>query len=801
MSDYIRFFNTLSLNDLPLVGGKNASLGEMIRLLSRKQIQVPNGFATTVAAYQAFLEYNQLPEKIQPLLAAFAAGQTSLPQTGHAIRQLFVNTEFNPELIAAVRAAYAELSQQYGQQAVDVAVRSSATAEDLPDASFAGQQETFLNITGSANILNAIRKCFASLFTDRAIAYREKQGYDHLEVALSVGIQKMVRSDRGSSGVIFTLDTETGFPQVVVVTGAWGLGECIVQGMVTPDEFIVHKPLLEDSRYQPIISKKVGNKHKKMVYDTSGVGSTLIVDTTLEERSSFCLADSDILTLARWAQIIEQHYNRPMDIEWARDGESGELFIVQARPETVQSQQSEHLFRTYELLDAAQPLLSGLSIGHAIATGRVCLIRSVEDIRHFIPGSILVTEMTDPDWVPIMSKAAGIITDQGGRTCHAAIVSRELGVPAVVGTGNATRLLQHEQLVTLSCAQGDQGFVYEGVLQYRENEVELTRIPRTRTRIMLNVANPDMAFRWWRLPSDGIGLARMEFIINNAIKIHPMALIDYEKLPDEAVRRQIQQLTRGYADKKEYFVDQLAYGIARIAAAQYPKQVIVRMSDFKTNEYANLIGGQAYEPHEENPMLGFRGASRYYSPEYRAGFELECRAIRKVREQIGLTNVCVMIPFCRTLEEADRVQAVMAEAGLERGREGLQIYMMCEIPANVILGEKFAPKFDGFSIGSNDLTQLALGVDRDSGKLASLFDERNEAVLVMIEQVIQKAHAAGIKIGICGQGPSDHPDFALFLVRAGIDSMSLNPDSYVDVVQRVAELEASLGISPTNAAV
>lgn len=792
-NQYIRFFDTLSLNDMPLVGGKNASLGEMIRLLSRKNIQIPHGFAITVNAYRDFLSYNQLREKIASLIHDFKQRNRSLENTGQAIRHLFLNTKFPADFVSAVDNAYAELSQFYQQESIDVAVRSSATAEDLPDASFAGQQETFLNVVGINSILEACRKCFASLFTDRAIHYREEQGYDHLEVSLSIGIQKMVRSDLGCSGVMFTLDTETGFPHVITITGAWGLGECVVQGMVTPDEFLVFKPLLEQEDKIPILSKKLGRKDKKMIYAAGGVGTTQIVDTSYEEKNSFCLSDAEILKLAKWASIIEKHYQKPMDIEWAQDGESGELFIVQARPETVQSRKKTELFRSYTLTEKANPLLTGLSIGDSIVTGRVCLIKHVEDIAQFIPGSILVTEMTDPDWVPIMSQATGIITDQGGRTCHAAIVSRELGVPAIVGTGHATRVLKHQQVITLSCAQGDQGYVYNGSLSFESTEVALTNIPHTHTRIMLNIANPDMAFRWWRLPSQGIGLARMEFIINHVIKIHPLALVDYHKLTDENTRRQIQQLTRAYKDKTAFFVDQLAYGIAKIAASQYPYPVIVRMSDFKTNEYANLIGGQAYEPHEENPMLGFRGASRYYSAQYRPGFDLECQAIRKVRETIGLDNVWIMIPFCRTLEEADKVKAILAENGLERGKSGLKIYMMCEIPSNVILAEQFAQKFDGFSIGSNDLTQLTLGIDRDSGFLAHLFDERNEAVKTMIQMVIEKAHQAGIPVGICGQGPSDYPDFALFLVKAGIDSMSLNPDSFVEVVQRVAELEKQLG--------
>jgi pyruvate,water dikinase len=790
--NFIRFFNTLSLNDVPVVGGKNASLGEMIRLLSRKNIQVPNGFATTVDAYRHFLEYNHLSEKIQLLIGEFKAGNRSLESTGKAIRNLFLNTQFSEDFVRDLDAAYTELSRLYDQETIDVAVRSSATAEDLPDASFAGQQETFLNITGIGGILEASRKCFASLFTDRAIHYREEKGYDHLDVSLSIGVQKMVRSDIACSGVLFTLDTETGFPNIITITGAWGLGECVVQGMVTPDEFIVFKPLLDQADKTPILTKKLGRKDKKMIYSVGGVGTTKIVDTSFEEKTHFCLSDEEILKLARWASIIEKHYQKPMDIEWAQDGESGELFIVQARPETVQSRKTVEMLKSYTLTDEGKPIVTGLSIGDSIVTGRVCLIKNVEDIAQFIPGSILVTEMTDPDWVPVMTQAAGIVTDQGGRTCHAAIVSRELGVPAIVGTGNATRILKHDQVITLSCAQGDQAFVYDGVLNFEESEVALTNVPQTRTQIMLNIANPDVAFRWWRLPSKGIGLARMEFIINNTIKIHPMALVDYETLPDDDTKKVIMQMTRGYSDKKAFFVDQLSYGVAKIAASQYPHPVIVRMSDFKTNEYANLIGGKAYEPLEENPMLGFRGASRYYSPEYRRGFELECLAIRKVREEMGLSNVYIMIPFCRTLEEADKVKTVLAENGLEQGKDDLKIYMMCEIPSNVILAEQFAQKFDGFSIGSNDLTQLALGVDRDSGKLAHLFDERNEAVQTMIQMVIEKAHKMGIKVGICGQGPSDYPDFALFLVKAGIDSMSLNPDSFVDVVQRVAELEQNL---------
>lgn len=792
MTDYIRFFETLSLNDLALVGGKNASLGEMIRALRSRQIQVPNGFALTTQAYTEFILANQLETFIKTELELFRSQKQTLEQTGRRIRQAFLNAEFPVALTEAISTAYKSLSESYQSLAVDVAVRSSATAEDLPDASFAGQQETFLNITGFGGVIEATRKCYASLFTDRALAYRERQGYDHEQVLLSVGVQKMVRSDQGASGVLFTLDTETGFSDVVVITGAFGLGECVVQGMVTPDEFLVFKPLLNQPDCKPILSKKLGTKIKKMIYASDRVGSTIIVDTPAPQRYRFSLEEDKILQLAKWAVEIEKHYQRPMDIEWALDGESGELFIVQARPETVQSQKALSSIQTFKLKGQAEPLIQGLAVGDAIATGKVCLIRSVEDIEQFRPGSILVTAMTDPDWVPIMSQAAGIVTDQGGRTCHAAIVSRELGVPALVGCGTATRMLKDEQSVTLSCAEGEQGFVYAGILDYETESQSLTDIPTTRTRMMLNIANPDIAFRWWRLPTAGIGLARMEFIINNVIRIHPMALLEPDKVSSEVVQNQIRELTRGYTDKARYFVDNLAYGIARIAASQYPETVIVRMSDFKSNEYANLIGGADFEQAEENPMLGFRGASRYYHPSYRPAFELECQAIRKVREEMGLRNVTVMIPFCRTLEEAVKVQEIMAAQGLERGTEGLELYVMCELPANVVLAEQFAEHFDGFSIGSNDLTQLMLGVDRDSGQLSHLFDERNPAVKSVIAQVIATAKRLGKKVGICGQGPSDYPDFALFLVEQGIDSISLNPDSFVSVCHRVAELEQSL---------
>jgi pyruvate,water dikinase len=793
---YIRWFETLGVKDVPLVGGKNASLGEMFRTLKGEGIRVPDGFATTSEAYWKFLDFNHLDEKIQTLLEELGRGLKTLEQTGKAIRRLLLHAQIPDELAEAILKAYDDLSSQYKVEHVDVAVRSSATAEDLPTASFAGQQETFLNISGDKELLDACRRCYASLFTDRAIAYREAQGFDHMKVALSIGVQKMVRSDKASSGVMFTIDTETGFPHVVVINGAWGLGENVVQGAVTPDQYTVFKMLLDKPKLKPIIEKTLGAKEKKMVYAVGGSQTTKNMDATVEERRSFVLNDEEILQLGRWAQAIEKHYSRPMDIEWAKDGDTGDLFIVQARPETVQSRKEAASMKTYTLKQKGERLLTGISIGGAIATGKVCLIKSVSEIDRFEEGSILVTGMTDPDWVPIMQKASGIITDFGGRTCHAAIVSRELGVPAVVGTGEATQKLSDGQAITLSCAEGDQGFVYDGILDYEEEDVSLEGIPDTRTRIMMNIGDPAAATRWWRLPCEGIGLARMEFIISNIIKIHPMALVHFDQIKDRQVRHTIEELTRGYPDKTEYFVDHLARGIAKIAASQYPEPVIVRMSDFKTNEYANLIGGAQFEVEESNPMLGFRGASRYPHELYREGFALECRAIKRVRDEIGLTNVIIMIPFCRTLEEADSVLKVCAQHGLKRGANGLQVYVMAEIPSNILLAKEFAQRFDGFSIGSNDLTQLVLGVDRDSSLLAKLFDERNEAVKIMIRNLLRDAHEAGSKVGICGQAPSDYPDFAAFLVDNGIDSISLNPDSVISVKRMVVEKEKGAHAEP-----
>jgi pyruvate,water dikinase len=784
------WFETLGRNDVPRVGGKNASLGEMVSHLASQGIRVPPGFATTADAYWRFLDANGLRQTIADSLAALKAGHAPLAEVGATIRHEFLRGTWPQDIADAIRDSYRELCRRTGRPDADVAVRSSATAEDLPDASFAGQQETFLNVRGAEALLNACRRCYASLFTDRAITYREAKGFDHMKVALSVGVQRMVRSDLGSAGVMFSIDTETGFDKVVLINAAWGLGENVVQGAVDPDEYEIFKPFLGKPAVTPIIEKKLGEKARKMIYTSHADRPTHNVSTSVAERQAFVLSDGDVLALARWACDIESHYGRPMDMEWAKDGETGELFILQARPETVQSRKEASAFKTYRIKSKGRKLASGLSIGDAIVSGRACLIGSPRDIDRFIDGAILVTRTTDPDWVPIMKRAAAIITDHGGRTSHAAIVSRELGLPAVVGTGNATQVLHDEQELTVSCAEGDEGFIYEGHANYETKELDLSSIPATQTHVMLNLANPAAAFRWWRLPTDGVGLARMEFVVSNHIKIHPMALVHFDSLKDDDAKRTVAELTQGYADKTQYFVDRLARGLARIAAAHHPKPVIVRMSDFKTNEYANLIGGASFEPKEENPMLGFRGASRYYSPRYREGFALECRAIRRLREDMGFANVVVMIPFCRSVKEADRVLAVMAENGLKRGTNGLQVYVMCEIPSNVILAKAFAERFDGFSIGSNDLTQLTLGVDRDSEELAELFDEQDDAVKWMISNVISEAHKSGAKVGLCGQAPSDHPEFAEFLVSCGIDSISVSPDSFIAVKRCVAAAES-----------
>jgi pyruvate, water dikinase len=788
-SKSIVWFDQSEPAEVSQVGGKNAGLAEVTRTLAIAGIRVPPGFATTAAMYRGYIQANELEPEIRRNLDEYHSGKKSLAIAGAAIRRLIADADFPSADAKAIRDAFRELARRGGSADLAVAVRSSATAEDLPQASFAGQQESFLNVRGESELLRACRKCYASLFTDRAIVYREANGFDHLQVALSIGVQQMVHADRAGSGVMFTLDTETGFRGVVIISAAWGLGESVVQGTVNPDKYVVFKKLLANDRQCPIIEKSRGTKETKLIYGAGGSARTRTIKTTRDEREALVLSDAEILQLSRWGVAIEKHYGRPMDIEWAKDGETKELFVVQARPETVQSAKSASQLKTYSLNKKGRLIVSGAAIGEAIAGGRACIIHSARDIGQFRDGSILVTESTDPDWVPIMKKAAGLITNFGGATSHAAIVSRELGLPAIVGTLHGTDLINDDQPITLCCAEGEQGSVYDGILDFKATEVDLAGIPATRTAMMVNIASPAAAFRWWRLPAQGIGLARMEFIINNIIKIHPMALVHFAELKNRSARRQIESLTRGYATKEEYFVDTLARGIAKIAAPHYPNPVIVRLSDFKSNEYAHLIGGSQFEIFEENPMLGLRGASRYYSDHYKDGFALECRALRRAREEIGFDNIIVMVPFCRTPQEADRVLSVMANHELRRGRNGLQVYVMCEIPSNVILAEEFACRFDGFSIGSNDLTQLILGVDRDSAELAGLFDERDAAVKRMIVDVIARAHRCGTKVGICGQAPSNYPDFAAFLVDSGIDSISLNPDSFVATAQVVAAAE------------
>ena len=793
---HVVWFEALRRTDVPRVGGKNASLGEMVATLACQGVNVPPGFALTAEAFWRFVDANSLQPVIASALAELDGGKLSLAEAGLTIRRAMLRGAWPAETVEAIRLAYDELNRRVGQTDIDVAVRSSATAEDLPEASFAGQQETYLNIRGERALLDACRRCYASLFTDRAISYRQAKGIDHSKVALSVGVQRMVRSDLGGAGVMFTIDTETGFDKSVLINAAWGLGENVVQGKVEPDEYEVYKPLLSEPSLSPIVGKKLGGKGLKMIYTNDGDHPTKNVPTSKAERASFVLSDQEILTLSRWACVIEQHYGQPMDIEWAKDGVTSEVFVVQARPETVESRREASAVKTWHIKKTGRKILSGVSIGEAVAAGKVCIIDNPRDMERFVDGAILVTQTTDPDWVPVMRRAAAIITDQGGRTSHAAIVSRELGLPAIVGAGNATHLLHDEQDVTVSCAEGREGFVYEGIADFEVEEIDFDSIPATRTQVMLNLANPAAAFRWWRIPADGVGLARMEFVVSNHIKIHPMALARFDTLKDEDAKQTIAAMTAGYEDRTEYFVDRLARGLGRIAAAQYPHPVVVRMSDFKTNEYAHLIGGAEFEPKEENPMLGFRGASRYYSPRYREGFALECRAIFRLRNEMGFKNVVVMIPFCRSTKEADRVLEVMAQNGIRRGEAGLKIYVMCEIPSNVILAKAFAQRFDGFSIGSNDLTQLTLGVDRDSADLAELFDEQDDAVKWMIQSVITKAHEAGAHVGLCGQAPSDHPEFAAFLVECGIDSISVSPDSFIAVKRTVAAAESAAPNTP-----
>ncbi|WP_448587260.1 pyruvate, water dikinase [Thermocrinis sp.] len=842
--ELVVWLDRVGIEDVALVGGKNASLGEMLRNLSSLGINIPYGFVVTSSAYYEFIRYNKLEEAIKKVLKNLNTKDIQdLARRGYEVRELIKGGEFPPELEELIKKYYSELSQRYNSFAVDVAVRSSATAEDLPHASFAGQQETYLNVVGAENVLTAIKNGFASLFTDRAISYRESFGFDHFKVGIAMGVQKMVRSDLGVSGVMFTLDTESGFKDVVVINATYGLGELLVQGIVTPDEYMVFKPTLQ-AGYSAIIEKKLGRKDRKMVYG-AGQERTKVVNVPLAEQKQFALTDDEILELARWGMLIEEHYSKkngrwmPMDVEWAKDGVLNQLFIVQARPETVHSRREENILRVYKFSMPIEErvkkrILYGIAVGDKIAHGKVRIIHDPKDAGQFEDGDILVTDITDPDWEPIMKKASGIITNRGGRTAHAAIVARELGIPAVVGTHKATEVLKTGDQITLSCAEGEVGYVYEGYIPYETDEINLKEIPRPKTRVMMNVGNPESAFKYSFIPNDGVGLAREEFIIANYIKIHPLALLHFEDLKilvkkleecgaiddkgvctmasiykhaEEPLKsklakgrdkkqvslkriiEEIENLTFGYENKTHYFVKKLSYGIAKISSAFYPNPVIVRFSDFKSNEYRGLIGGELFEPEEENPMLGWRGASRYYSQTYKDAFGLECQAILRVRNKMGLTNTKVMIPFCRTPEEGEKVLKVMEEYGLKKGENGLEVYVMAELPSNVILADKFADIFDGFSIGSNDLTQLTLGLDRDSGLVAHLYDERNEAVKRLISQLINVAKEKGKKVGICGQGPSDFPEFAEFLVEEGIDSISLNPDSVLKTLLVIIESE------------
>jgi pyruvate,water dikinase len=795
---YIRWFEDIGIENVPLVGGKNASLGEMYCELSSEGVKIPNGFAITAEAYRNVVDSAGILDKLKEAMAGLdKADVADLCKRGREARHLILGAGIPDDLWSEIKGAYDKLCDEYGPH-TDVAVRSSATAEDLPTASFAGQQETYLNISGYHSLRNACVKCFASLFTDRAISYRIDNNFDHFQVALSIGVMKMVRSDLATSGVMFTLDTETGFRDVIFVTGCYGLGENIVQGAVSPDEYYVFKPTFKQG-YKAIIRKNLGAKKIKMIY---GRGDSKVLTRNIEvpeaDRRRFCITDDDILTLAGYAITIEDHYSkktgetRPMDIEWAKDGITGDLFIVQARPETVQSQKAMDVLETYHLDSKGLVLSKGKRVGEKIGEGKAHIIPDVAHLSYFKPGEILVADTTTPDWEPVMKTAAAIVTNRGGRTCHAAIVSRELGIPAVVGAEDATEKLHTGQEVTVSCAEGDEGIVYDGILPFHVDKLSLSDLKRPKIKIMMNLGNPEEAFSLSMIPNDGVGLARMEFIINSYIKVHPMALVHLERVTDEAVKAKINRFTSGYENKEEYFVEKLAQGVGTIAAAFYPKPVIVRMSDFKTNEYATLIGGQYFEPEEENPMLGFRGASRYYDERYREGFALECEAMKRVRDEMGLTNLIIMIPFCRRVEEAEKVLAEMATNGLKRGENGLEVYVMCEIPNNVILIDEFSKMFDGFSIGSNDLTQLSLGVDRDSDLVAHEFDERDPGVMKMISMAIEGARRNQRHSGICGQAPSDYPEFAEFLVKEGIDSMSLNPDSVMKITLKVKEMESKL---------
>ncbi|SEI65016.1 phosphoenolpyruvate synthase [Deinococcus reticulitermitis] len=772
-TDMIRWFQTLKMGDVEIVGGKNASIGEMIQGLAGAGVRVPGGFATTADAFRAFLTHNRIEEKINARLEALDVNDVvALAAAGREIRGWVEQGELPAQLEQAIRDGYAQLAQESGGLDPDVAVRSSATAEDLPEASFAGQQETFLNVRGADEVLRHVRLVFASLYNDRAISYRVHHNFEHSDVALSAGVQRMVRTDLGVSGVAFTLDTESGYRDAVLVTSSYGLGETVVQGAVNPDEFFVYKPALEQGK-RAVLRRTLGSKQKKMIYAAGGGVQT--VDVEDAERAAFSLSDEDLTELARQCVTIEKHYGRPMDIEWGKDGRDGQIYILQARPETVQSRAGRTLER-FELQGQGEVLVEGRAVGNRIGAGTVRVVRDVSQMEQVQDGDVLVADMTDPDWEPVMKRASAIVTNRGGRTCHAAIIARELGIPAVVGTGSATRELKSGQAVTVSCAEGDTGYVYEGELDFRIDRVELDAMPEVGMKIMMNVASPDRAFSFAALPNDGVGLARVEFICSNVIGIHPRALLDYPNVPED-VKAQIEEKTAGYSSPRDFFRDKLAEGVASIAAAFAPKPVIVRLSDFKSNEYAHLIGGREYEPTEENPMIGFRGASRYRSDDFRAAFALECGAMKVVRDDMGLTNVQLMIPFVRTVDEGRRILDILRENGLVQGENGLKVIMMCEVPSNALLAEQFLDLFDGFSIGSNDLTQLTLALDRDSGLVADMFDEQNEAVLALMDMAIKAAKAKGKYVGICGQGPSDHPALAQWLMERGIDSVSLNPDS------------------------
>jgi len=785
---FILWFKGLTIKDVPLVGGKNASLGEMYRNLTKKGINVPDGFAVTAYSYRYLLNKAKIKNKIKKILRGLNTKNVrDLAKRGKEVRETILNAELPKELENSIKQAYEQLCKKYGKN-TDVAVRSSATAEDLPDASFAGQQETFLDIKGEENLLKACKKCFASLFTNRAISYRVDKKFSHFKVALSIGVEKMVRSDLACSGVMFSIDTETGFKDAVLINSSYGLGENIVQGAVNPDQFYVFKPTLKKG-FNAVLSKKLGTKKLKMIYSKSG---TKNISTTEKERKNFVISDKEIMKLAEWACIIEEHYKKPMDMEWAKDGRTKKLFIVQARPETVQSMKDKNILEEYVLQGKGKVVVSGLSVGEKIGQGQANIIKNAHDIHKFKKGQVLVTDMTDPDWEPIMKIASAIVTNRGGRTCHAAIVARELGIPCIVGTNNGTVKIKTGQRITISCAEGEEGFIYNGLLKFKIRKTNLKKLKRPKTKIMMNLGNPEQAFEFSFIPNDGVGLAREEFIINEYIKIHPLALLNFNKLKDKKAKKKIQEMTWNYKNKAEFFVDKLAQGIAMLGAAFYPKDVIVRASDFKSNEYSNLIGGKEFEPSEDNPMIGWRGASRYYSKNYKKAFALECKAFKKVRDKMGLTNVKIMIPFCRTVEEGKKVLKEMEKNGLKRGKNGLEVYVMCEIPSNVILADEFSKIFDGFSIGSNDLTQLTLGLDRDSELVSHIYDERNEAVKNLVGTVIKKAKKNKRKIGICGQAPSDYPEFAQFLVDCGINSISLNPDTVIKTTLAILNEEKKL---------